>query len=105
MALASVRYKVGQILFERGSIFRRPTMCGNALRGTPNDFLWKIGREKWPIASGRVITKVINRIPAMTSNKRRNSDSLRRFQMRKVYEVPKRGHQPAGRAHLGKRYG
>lgn len=70
MPLASVRYKVGQILFDRGD-FQAANDVWKRLEGTPSDFLWKIGREKLADSQWKGdYNKYINRIPAMTSNKK-----------------------------------
>jgi tetratricopeptide (TPR) repeat protein len=69
MPLASVRYKVGQILFDRGD-FQGANDTWKRLEGTPNEFLWKIGREKLADSQWKGdYNKYINRIPAMTANK------------------------------------
>lgn len=65
MPLASVRYRVGQILFDRGDL-KGASEVWKKLEGTPNEFLWKIGREKLEDAKWQDdYTKYTNRIPAM----------------------------------------
>jgi tetratricopeptide (TPR) repeat protein len=65
MPLASVRYKVGQILFDRGDM-KGATDVWKHLEGTPNDLLWKIGKEKIDQTKWQDdYTKYMNRIPAM----------------------------------------
>jgi len=69
MPLASVRYKVGQILFDRGDL-QGATDVWKRLEGTPNEFLYKIGREKVEDSKWKGdYSKYINRIPAMSSMK------------------------------------
>lgn len=65
--LANVRYRVGQILFDRGD-FKGASEVWQKLEGTPNDFLWKIGKEKLADAKWQGdYTKYTNRIPAMVT--------------------------------------
>ncbi len=69
MPLASVRYKVGQILFDRGDM-QGASDVWKRLQGTPNEFLWKIGREKLEDSKWKGdYHKYMNRIPAMTTSK------------------------------------
>lgn len=69
MPLGSVRYKVGQILFDRGDLQGAGDVW-KRLEGTPNDFLWKIGKEKLEDSQWRGdYNKYINRIPAMATSK------------------------------------
>lgn len=69
LPLASVRYKVGQILFDRGD-FQGANEAWKRLEGTPNDFLWKIGKEKLEDSQWKGdYKKYVNRIPAMTTRK------------------------------------
>jgi tetratricopeptide (TPR) repeat protein len=70
MPLGSVRYHVGQILFDRGDLKGAAEIWGK-LEGTPNEFLWKIGKEKLEDAKWQGdYTKYMNRIPAMASSKK-----------------------------------
>jgi len=70
MPLANVRYRVGQILFDRGDM-KGASEVWKKLEGTPNEFLWKIGREKLEDAKWQGdYTKYTNRIPAMVSSKK-----------------------------------
>ncbi len=65
--LANVRYRVGQILFDRGD-FKGASDVWQKLEGTPNEFLWKVGKEKLADAQWQGdYTKYTNRIPAMVS--------------------------------------
>jgi tetratricopeptide (TPR) repeat protein len=65
MPLANVRYKVGQILFDRGDL-KGAEEVWKRLEGTPNDLLWKIGKEKLDNSKWQDdYTKYTNRIPAM----------------------------------------
>lgn len=69
MPLASVRYKVGQILYERGD-FKGANDVWQRLQGTSGDFLWKVGREKLEDTKWRGdYNKYISRIPAMSARK------------------------------------
>jgi tetratricopeptide (TPR) repeat protein len=68
--LANVRYRVGQILFDRGDM-KGAAEVWQKLEGTPNEFLWKIGKEKLADAKWQgEYTKYTNRIPAMVSSKK-----------------------------------
>jgi tetratricopeptide (TPR) repeat protein len=70
MPLGSVRYHVGQILFDRGDL-KGAAGIWSKLEGTPNEFLWKIGKEKLEDAKWQGdYTKYMNRIPAMASSKK-----------------------------------
>jgi tetratricopeptide (TPR) repeat protein len=70
LPLASVRYKVGQILFDRGD-FKGAGEVWQRLEGTPNDLLWKIGKEKLDNSKWQdEYTKYTNRIPAMAGPSR-----------------------------------
>ncbi len=70
--LAKVRYKVGEILFDRGDM-QGASEVWSKLQGTPNEFLWKVGREKLEDAKWQDdYTKYTNRIPAMASKKEKN---------------------------------
>lgn len=72
MPLANVRYRVGEILFERGDL-KGAADVWQKLEGTPNDFLWKVGREKLEDAKWQGdYTKYTNRIPAMVTSKKEN---------------------------------
>lgn len=74
MPLASTRYKVGQILFDRGD-FQGANDVWKRLEGTPNDFLWKIGKEKLEDSKWKGdYNKYINRIPAMATRKDQSKD-------------------------------
>lgn len=65
MPMANVRYKVGQILFDRGDL-KGAAEVWKRLEGTPNDLLWKIGKEKLDNTKWQDdYTKYVNRIPAM----------------------------------------
>lgn len=65
LPLANVRYQVGQILFERGDL-KGAADVWKRLEGTPNEFLWKIGKEKLEDTKWRdEYHKYISRIPAM----------------------------------------
>lgn len=73
MPLASVRYKVGQILFDRGDI-KGASDVWKRLEGTPNEFLYKIGQEKIDDTKWRdEYNKYIDRIPAMAGDKAKRS--------------------------------
>jgi TolA-binding protein len=68
MPLANVRYKVGEILFDRGDLQGASEVWGK-LQGTQGEFLWKIGREKLEDAKWQDdYTKYTNRIPAMAGS-------------------------------------
>jgi tetratricopeptide (TPR) repeat protein len=65
MPLANTRYHVGQILFDRGDL-KGAADVWQRLQGTPNEFLWKIGKEKLDDTKWRDdYNKYIGRIPAM----------------------------------------
>ncbi|MGE0526384.1 MAG: tetratricopeptide repeat protein [Bdellovibrionales bacterium] len=67
MPLASVRYKVGQILFDRGDL-KGASDVWSRLQGTPNEFLWKVGNEKIEDTKWRdSYRKYVDRIPAMAN--------------------------------------
>jgi TolA-binding protein len=67
LPLANVRYHVGQILFERGD-YPGATQVWQKLEGTPNEFLWKVGKEKLEDAQWkREYKKYLNRFPALAS--------------------------------------
>lgn len=71
-SLANVRYKVGEILFDRGDMQGASEVWGK-LQGTSGEFLWKIGREKLEDAKWQDdYTKYTNRIPAMAGSKKEN---------------------------------
>lgn len=73
MPLAGVRYKVGEILFARGD-FKGAKDIWQQMEGTPNDFLWKVGKEKLENAQWQDdYNKYMNRIPAMASEKRQET--------------------------------
>ena len=68
MPLANTRYKVGQILFERGDL-KGAAEVWQPLAGTSNDLLYKLGREKLENSKWQDdYTKYINRIPAMAGS-------------------------------------
>ncbi|MGE4132912.1 MAG: tol-pal system YbgF family protein, partial [Bdellovibrionales bacterium] len=73
MPLASVRFKTGEILFDRGD-FKGASEVWRRLEGTENDLLWKIGKEKLENSqwSGDY-KKYINRIPAMTAQNKKET--------------------------------
>jgi len=65
--LSNLRYKVGQILFERGDL-KGASDTWAPLQGTEHDFLYKIGREKLADTKWRdEYKRYMNRIPAMAS--------------------------------------
>lgn len=65
--LASVRYRVGQILFDRGDLKGASDVWAR-LQGTPQEFLWKIGQEKLADSQWRDdYNKYTGRIPAMAT--------------------------------------
>lgn len=65
MPLGQVRYKVGQLLFDRGD-FQGAYDVWNKLAGTSNDFLWQIGKEKLEDSKWRgEFSKYVNQIPVM----------------------------------------
>lgn len=67
MPLASIRYRVGQILFDRGDLKGAADVWAR-LQGSPQDFLWKIGREKLADSQWRDdYNKYTGRIPAMAT--------------------------------------
>jgi tetratricopeptide (TPR) repeat protein len=67
MPLAHIRYRVGQILFDRGDLKGAADTWGR-LQGTPQDFLWKIGQEKLSDSQWRDdYKKYTGRIPAMAT--------------------------------------
>jgi tetratricopeptide (TPR) repeat protein len=67
MPLANVRYHAGQILFDRGDMKGASDMW-KRLEGTPNNFLYKIGKEKLDDTKFRDdYSKYVNRIPAMSA--------------------------------------
>lgn len=67
MNLGSTRYKVGQILFDRGDI-KGAADVWKRLQGSKDDLLWKIGKEKLDQTKWQDdYTKYIKRIPAMIS--------------------------------------
>lgn len=69
MPLSTIRYKVGEILFERGDL-NGAAEVWKRLEGTPNEFLAKIGREKIEDSKWKGdYNKYINRIPTMSSQK------------------------------------
>ncbi len=73
MPIASVRYKVGQILFDRGDL-KGAGDVWRRLEGGPNEFLWKVGREKLEQSDWEGdYKKYINRIPAMANSKPKES--------------------------------
>jgi tetratricopeptide (TPR) repeat protein len=68
--LANVRYRVGQILFDRGD-FKGASEVWQKLEGTANEFLWKVGKEKLADAKWQSeYTRYTNRIPAMVSSEK-----------------------------------
>lgn len=74
MPLANVRYKVGEILFDRGDM-QGANEVWTKLQGTPNEFLYKIGKEKLEDAKWQDdYTKYMNRIPAMASKKNKETN-------------------------------
>lgn len=67
MPLGNVRYRVGQILFERGDL-KGAADAWQRLEGTPQDFLWKLGKEKLADAQWKdEYSKYTGRIPAMAT--------------------------------------
>jgi predicted negative regulator of RcsB-dependent stress response len=65
MPLASVRYKVGQILFEQGDM-KGAADVWKRLEGTTSEFLYKVGKEKLEDTKWKSdYRKYVNRIPAM----------------------------------------
>ncbi|MBX3023118.1 MAG: tetratricopeptide repeat protein [Bdellovibrionales bacterium] len=71
MPLANVRYQAGQILFDAGDLKGASDMWKH-LEGTPNDFLYKIGKEKLEDTKWRGdYDKYISRIPAMAEEKKK----------------------------------
>jgi len=71
--LANVRYRLGQILFDRGD-FKGASEVWQKLEGTPNEFLWKVGKEKLADAKWQGdYTKYTNRIPAMVGSKKEST--------------------------------
>lgn len=69
--LANVRYRVGQILFDRGDL-NGAAEVWKKLEGSPNDFLWKVGKEKLADAQWQGdYTKYMNRIPAMANSSKK----------------------------------
>lgn len=65
MPLGSVRYKVGQILFDQGDI-KGASDVWKRLEGTSNEFLYKVGKEKLEDMKWKSdYQKYVNRIPAM----------------------------------------
>lgn len=69
MPLANTRYKVGQILFDKGDL-KGAAEVWQRLAGTANDLLWKLGKEKLENSKWQdEYTRYINRIPAMASSK------------------------------------
>lgn len=67
MPLGNVRYRVGQILFDRGDL-KGAADAWQRLEGTPQEFLWKIGKEKLADAQWRdEYSKYTGRIPAMAN--------------------------------------
>jgi tetratricopeptide (TPR) repeat protein len=63
--LASVRYKTGEILFNRGDL-KGAAEVWRRFEGTPNDLLWRLGKEKLDNIKWRSdYTKYLSRIPAM----------------------------------------
>ena len=80
LPLANVRYRVGQILFDRGD---RPgaTEVWRRLDGTSGEFLGKVGAEKLKDAKWRdEYNKYISRIPAMADRKDALKDTLKEKQ-------------------------
>ncbi|NJL23739.1 MAG: tetratricopeptide repeat protein [Calothrix sp. SM1_5_4] len=72
MPLASVRYKAGRILFEGGDLKGAADIWAR-LQGTPNEFLYKVGKEKLDDSKFRdEYNKYINRIPAMEGSRDTN---------------------------------
>ncbi len=73
MALGSVRYKVGQILFDRGDL-KGAHDVWQRLEGSKNDLLWKVGKEKLDQSQWQAdYNKYIKRIPAMVHSGRKES--------------------------------
>jgi tetratricopeptide (TPR) repeat protein len=67
--LGNVRYKLGQILFDRGDLQGAASVWQH-LAGTSNDLLWKIGKEKLDQSQWQDdYNKYTNRIPAMARAK------------------------------------
>lgn len=63
--LASLRYKLGQIYFDRGEV-QKAAETWNNLKGTENDFWYKISQEKLKNAEWNDgYKKYLKRIPAM----------------------------------------
>jgi len=68
MPLANVRYKVGQILFDRGDL-KGAEEVWKHLEGSQNDLLWKLGKEKLDESKWKDdYNKYMNRIPAMATS-------------------------------------
>jgi tetratricopeptide (TPR) repeat protein len=68
MALGNVRYKIGTILYERGDL-KGARDVWKRLEGTPNDLLWKLGKERLEDTKWRDdYNKYISRIPAMSAS-------------------------------------
>lgn len=71
MPLASVRYKVGQILFDRGDL-KGAGEVWKRLDGSPNEFLYKIGKEKIDDSEWKLdYQKYMSRIPAMAKESKK----------------------------------
>ncbi len=65
--LANVRYRLGQILYERGDL-KGAENVWSRLEGSPQEFLLKIGKEKLADTRWRdEYNKYMNRIPAMSA--------------------------------------
>ncbi len=70
LSLGSVRYKVGQILFDRGDL-KGAADVWKRLAGSKNDLLWKVGKEKLDQSQWQdEYNKYIKRIPAMVGTKK-----------------------------------
>jgi tetratricopeptide (TPR) repeat protein len=68
MPLGNVRYKVGQILYDRGDL-KGANDVWKRLEGTSNDLLWKLGKERLEDTKWRDdYNKYISRIPAMSAS-------------------------------------
>lgn len=69
--LGTVRYQVGQILFDRGDLKGAADVWAK-LEGGKDEFLYKVGKEKLADSKWQGdYTKYMNRIPAMASSKKK----------------------------------
>jgi tetratricopeptide (TPR) repeat protein len=68
LPVANVRYKVGEILYERGDL-KGAGDVWKPLQGTKDELLWKLGKEKLEQSKWQAdYNKYINRIPAMSAS-------------------------------------